>query len=735
MEPVFSREIGQLLSIQTPDIKVNSWVRVTRGTYSDDVGLVIRREISSSLRRLVILLIPRLVPTNDRNLSSAVAIGSKRKAPAERPLQRLFDEKLYPGEVARLGDNNFVYKGQEFSHGLLVKALAYGSVTPIEVDMDRTTRQLFRATSHPVVTRAVFPIPPDWVFFVEEKVEVICLGTLSEGVQNSDLPRNIYRKDGVILTVEKGRCLVGFESEEDQQWLSTRNIRKRIMIGDSVVIVAGELRGRNGLVVAKDGSGVSVAETGQRAGSLFSVHPNVCQVTQVREPGAIPWLNTHVTVFIGMYVGYTGIVTDVHVPRPQYPYTSLDIYIPRLITTVSIGHDFVYDTLSRRYLRDVHPLNSNQQHFKQVSWDALLSPNVGQLPIDPETNQPIVAEHVFGSIPPVPWIDRMVMVIKGHHKGSTGTVRKAQRWDKTRSGVQLLVELNTWSYDKGSSPFYWFDYLDVRDSDAGLGLAERYPLRGRQRYWEPLGLTTRVKPHPITTIERREQTPPPQFHDVYRDVDAWNPSSHTPFRLIMPEVPELSEAEPSTPHREKSPALRLWESLEGASASTTPSHWALDSRLDRKKYLARHEPANGPAIPRIWAELRAEAGKVWIHPESDIPRPVPASEIVDHVPGVKPTTNKKPLLVVRGQHTGKYLRQIYIRYVGQEDTPKITAAVYGPWGSAEEQFLEEIEVDANDVAEAQKDFNSVKFADEMKAKRAEARKHRQRGDKRKKKTG
>ncbi|THU94092.1 hypothetical protein K435DRAFT_860914 [Dendrothele bispora CBS 962.96] len=734
MEPVSSREIAQLLSIQTPDIKVNSWVRVTRGTYCDDGGLVIRREISSSLRRLVILVVPRFNRTNVFTpwTPSTVVAGSKRKAVPERCPQRLFDEKQYPGEVTTLSEKHFLYRGQEFSHGLLVKVLAYSSVTTMEVDLDRTTRQLFRIAGHPAINDVAFPVPLEWVFFVEEKVEVICLEELSEEQQNNaDLPRNTRRKSGVILTVEEGRCLVNLEAEDDQQWISTRNIRKCIMVGNSVIVVAGELRGKSGLVVVNNASGVLVTESSsQSAGHSFTVHPNVCQVTQVRESGAVPWLNTHVTLFVGMYAGYTGIVTDVHVPRPRYPYTSLEVYIPRLLTTISIRHDFVFDTVSQRYLQDIYPLKSNQLHFNQVSWDALLSPNVSQLPIDPETKRSITAEQVFNSLPPIPWIDKTVRVIKGNHKGA-GTVKKAQRWHQSSSGIQLLIELDTWSYDKGSSPSYWFDYLDVRDPDTGLGLAERYPLRGRQRYWEPLEIAPRVKAQPIAIAVQRTQTPPPRHHDVYRDVDAWNPSSHTPLRLFMSDVPD---AELNTSLDGNSPTVRTQILLDGPATSTTPSHWALDPRLDRKKYLARHEPLNGPAVPRVWAELRRETGKIWIHPESDTPWPVPASEIVDHIPRVKPTTNKKPLLVIRGEHTGKHLRQIYIRYVDQEDTPKITAAVYGPWGSVEERLLEEIEIDVNDVAEAQKDFNAAKFADDMKAMRVQARKHRQRGDKKKNKT-
>ncbi|THV01590.1 hypothetical protein K435DRAFT_853605 [Dendrothele bispora CBS 962.96] len=731
MEPVFSREIGQLLSIQTPDIRVNSWVRVTRGTYSDDVGLVIRREISSSLRRLVILLVPRLGRTSDSNALNNAITGSKRKATAERPQQCLFDEKLYLGEVVRLGEKHFLFQSQEFSHGLLVKVLAYSSVTPVEVDLDRTSRQLFRVAGHPVVNQVAFPVPLDWLFFVEENVEVICLEKLrEEELGNTNLPRNTYNKGGVILTVEEGRCLIGFEAEDDQQWVSTRNIRKRIMIGDSVVIAAGESTGKNGLVVANHGSAILVTETGQRAGNLFTVHPNVCRVTQVRDRGSIPWLNTHVTIFVGMYAGYTGVVTDVHMPRPNYPYTSLDVYIPRIITNVFIRHDFVFDTVSQRYLRDVHPLKSNQQHFFQVSWGTLVSPNVPRIPLDPGTNKPITVEHVFGSLPPVPWIGLTGRVIRGNHKGSAGTIKKAQRWDKTSSGIQLLIELDTWSYDKGTSPSYWFDYLDVRDPDTGLGFAERYPLRGRQRYWEPLKAAAPVKAQPIAIVNRRPHTPPPPPHNVYRDADAWNPSSHTPLRLFLPDE---SEAEGSTSHRGKSPALQLWDSSEDTLTSTTPAHWTLHPHLDHKKYLARYEPPNGPAVPRVWAELRLETGKVWIEPESDIAHSVPACQIFDHIPRVKPTTNRKPLLVVHGEHTGKHLRQIYVRYIDQEDTPKITAAVYGPWGSVEERLLEVIEVDANDVAEAQKDFNAPKFADEMKAMRAEARKRRQRGDKKKKK--
>ncbi|THV02275.1 hypothetical protein K435DRAFT_963182 [Dendrothele bispora CBS 962.96] len=58
LEPVRSEEIPELLSAKPPpSIEPFTWVRVNNGLYKDDVGLVVRRELSSGLRRLVVLLV------------------------------------------------------------------------------------------------------------------------------------------------------------------------------------------------------------------------------------------------------------------------------------------------------------------------------------------------------------------------------------------------------------------------------------------------------------------------------------------------------------------------------------------------------------------------------------------------------------------------------------------------------------------------------------------------------
>ncbi|THV01534.1 hypothetical protein K435DRAFT_853678 [Dendrothele bispora CBS 962.96] len=201
LEKVSGEEIAVLLDTRAPSIKLYSWIKITRGTYKDDVGVVVCRETSAAQRRLAVLLVPRLTsttisshrrsPTSDAKYKQNDAQMKKRKRQQERPSQALFHTTdLSLDEVSTLQDHHFVYKGQEYEYGLLKKYVDYNSVTPIEVAIDDNTRRLFRASGHPILQSVAFPVPTNWTFFYQEKVHVLCHEKLTQSqIDNPDLPR------------------------------------------------------------------------------------------------------------------------------------------------------------------------------------------------------------------------------------------------------------------------------------------------------------------------------------------------------------------------------------------------------------------------------------------------------------------------------------------------------------------------------------------------------------------
>ncbi|THV04082.1 hypothetical protein K435DRAFT_791268 [Dendrothele bispora CBS 962.96] len=679
IEPISSSEIAQLLGsvpIQS-NIKPGTWVRITKGLYSEDIGLVLRREIGLAQRRLAVLLVPRLPPPSPppslperpphpnhpladdvipstQPLSLLVSCAStdvnliqtrKRKRRRERYPQGLFDHSVWKSE--HFGEERYRARKQEFEYGLLVGGLSYNAVSQMDIAMDDITRRLFKQSRHPILDVVHFPVSSDWHFFVNDRVKVIHGAPLTvSNVLNPECPvTETYLKDGTIHTVEQSRCLVQFreyaelDAQDTQVWVRNINLRKMFMIGDLVKVEAGEKQGRVGLVLTSYGDEIIVAETGDRQGE-------------------IPWINRHVTIYAGQFNQYTGVVVDVLPPRPNH--TMLDIRVPELMQTVRVKHDHVLDTCSNRTLHQTLPLSANQQYFKQASWDHSFAPNLNTPPVDRHTKEVLNPGDALDRQPDQPWIGAEVMIIKGAVKQRV-TLKAVERNHQVPSGLRVLVELHFISAEHGAVPQIYVNYEAIRD------------------------------PVTFTLPQPGSSTP------------LWNNTEFVdPFQ-----TPSTSQSSPT--------------------ASTSPSHWTLDPRLDGKEFFVSWKPLNGGGLSKVVAKpdckhqrilLTHSLNKWFVSPQ----------EVYNLALSIKPTTNKDPLIAVRGEHTGKHVRHIFYTYVPDEEEPRITAVVYLDWGTAEERVLEEregeaveIQIRAKDCAWAAYDPNKAKFKDQIAALRARAR--------------
>ncbi|THU87790.1 hypothetical protein K435DRAFT_866931 [Dendrothele bispora CBS 962.96] len=726
LQPVSPQDVADLLTMSHPSIKPLEWVRVTRGLYKNDVGLVVRRETSTGLRRLAVLLVPRLrrkmnpLPprpphpnhplvraensasdyTSSQTIAASTAGSSanpsqhpqeeqpevdhhprKRKRDQEQAPQCLFDPSLWPeGDATsawkQLGHKCYEMAGDRFEHGLLLTFFTYTAVTDIDVQMDMSTRRLFQASTHPLIQRVHMPLPENWVFLVDENVET-----------------------GRIDQVEQDRCLIHFDDydddpyeettlkmdvEETDVWISKTNLRKKINIGDHVEVIAGDLQGRHGFVVGNWGLEVDMVDMGSENKEPFNVAINSCRITQARNDVTIPWLNRRVTVTRGQYFNHTGIVCDVIPPRLNGP-TMLDVMLVNLSHTVHIRHDDVLDTCANEPLCKAIPLLLHQQAFQQASWTLNYAPTVCRPAIDPQ-GRPLLPQQYFihQHRPPVPWIDKPVMVIKGLIK-NRGIVKDVELYHRFKSGMRVMVEFDFISAELGANPRQWICYGWIRDPTTGLPLHARYPLGQRDaRYWRPL--------KPICAVS----VPAPKSANQTQQPQAMTP-----------------------PHRTQD--------------FVDPFHWLLDSRLDGKSFLACWEPLDHSEaaikdvivtpdgqINRIWIEKSGRHGpRRWkaLPQEVSLPADTP----------IKPPTNTRPLLVVRGDHTGKHIRQIYFKSQKGTKERLITASVFEPWGMPEEARVEEhIVVRGEDCAFVPSDPNKSRFEALMMSLRQIVRQKRQR---------
>ncbi|KAK7434997.1 hypothetical protein VKT23_019903 [Stygiomarasmius scandens] len=163
-------EIRDLFNLSPSSISPFTWVKVTRGQYKDDIGLVVRREISTAQRRLAVLLVPRLDKTprlpplppphpnhplvcaenmtvhpDNHKAAPKPILGKHKQEQVLRVAQYLFDRNNWlEGKAERewveVDLNMYRMDGHHFQYDLLLMYLPYSSVTDVDVQMDSISR-------------------------------------------------------------------------------------------------------------------------------------------------------------------------------------------------------------------------------------------------------------------------------------------------------------------------------------------------------------------------------------------------------------------------------------------------------------------------------------------------------------------------------------------------------------------------------------------------------------------
>lgn len=218
------RDQMKLLTMKniTNAVERHSWVRIRRGLYQGDEGLV----LSVHDWGVAVLLVPRVGPVN---------LSTKRKASTVRPAPRLVQQDTVSSTTAGLG------KDVTIEHGLICKAFDLASVKCNASDMPFRAFQEFMRSGHPIF-KHVKPIRPrEWQVNVDDPI--INSATGEDGVVN------VVLAEGVEATLSEGRLV----------FVPWNLFQKFVRTGDQVIITAGAKTGTSGWVVAIEGSIATVA--------------------------------------------------------------------------------------------------------------------------------------------------------------------------------------------------------------------------------------------------------------------------------------------------------------------------------------------------------------------------------------------------------------------------------------------------------------------------------------------
>lgn len=204
-------------------IGAGDWVRIKRGIYKGDTGLVYRAETWG----VDVLLAPRIsYHTHDKK--------QKRKATPSKPPPMLFDvaayERLHPNSLIHQEDGSYMRGNMQIINGLLLNRYGYSAINSQINCMPLDLFTLFCMSNHPSVLEHRPPRPSEWVFNENDQVVI--------------KPSN---KRGFVLSSDGSHVEIEVESEGVHS-ISWFNVLKRFDVGNYVRIGHGRYRSQAGFV-------------------------------------------------------------------------------------------------------------------------------------------------------------------------------------------------------------------------------------------------------------------------------------------------------------------------------------------------------------------------------------------------------------------------------------------------------------------------------------------------------
>ncbi|KAJ3979244.1 hypothetical protein F5890DRAFT_1558988 [Lentinula detonsa] len=629
------------------------WVEICSGRYKGDVGVTlgtsfVLRSCDSGTAETPAIGSRRLtVMRGDHSLANERNMSSTRRVSNED--QHLFTE---PSDCDVSGKYYVHSRLGRFEYGLLVKRLnalklkLTGHVKP-------ELRKLFFESEHPVVRRRPMPLPEFWKF---ETGDVVSIED-SEAI-------------GTVETVLPSTCEVHTENTGLLS-VPTWKLRKRIVPGDYIKVLAGEYVDQTGHEIAfsVDVNSVSRTTQGSPIGYDFPWY-NVQVRLSSRTVTERPRLNTQSANAVSFWVrNWEACVGEVKNVWPDGKGSlRLLLYFSALDCSLEVDYTQVVETNTRKLLHEFQPLLPRHKHF-EVSTDLL------RLKIDKK-----------------PWMGAQVSVVKGHWKGFRGVVRDVMLRNDDRvktptaSGVAVRVELNV-STTNRTMPREDIDYDFLHETSTGKLLADAIPPNNDQSVFLPhlayrpssRGLPFRISNSGMSTTNdnsTRSVTPPiTDFERDYVFTGEW--SVHHGVGVLDPEFPSLSIFQP--PPNYFNNAHEQWrdETETEPIPAARQNHWLFHTKLQGisirvdiqgTKYdtLSKQKSTRDGRYVKVVPRMGGGFMLNLVVSKASEEVGIDAQYVLRHRDPPKPNTEKRLMVVIGGdeEHIGKFVRQIYHFYQG-----------------------------------------------------------------------
>lgn len=225
-KPIEITDRVKLFNVKTPcsDFSQGDWIRVTRGAYKGDVGLI------HSIHNwgADVLLIPRIPYCSpDRKgkcKASSIPIAPKLFDPAEF-------ESASPLTVKHHHDGSYTIGRLRIVNGLTLKSVNYQSMSSHTFAVPGHILSQFIMSGHPSINVAAMPVPLEWRFVSGERVRV---------------PKS--SKLGVIHAITERQLEIDIDGEGIFLF-GWHEVQKNIQTGDYVTVATGKEKYYEGWVV------------------------------------------------------------------------------------------------------------------------------------------------------------------------------------------------------------------------------------------------------------------------------------------------------------------------------------------------------------------------------------------------------------------------------------------------------------------------------------------------------
>lgn len=247
LAPVPEPDLKKCLTIGDEPRKVftaGQWVQINQGLYRGDIGFLVDEFPNEDLITLFnVLVIPRLefaYPDDDESKPS------KRQWKRQvRPSPRLFNpDECIQEDLIQQGDQIYSYEHYSFKYGLQVKTYSERTLS-LAVEISPLNYSLFKTANDKgaEIDLSSIPIRSFWRFEPGERVVIYPsnrIGTIASSFNPVDT-----------------RCQVELE-EEGVHLVFVKDIRKDIVPGHYVELLAGIHTGKKGFVIGRAGDRLAI---------------------------------------------------------------------------------------------------------------------------------------------------------------------------------------------------------------------------------------------------------------------------------------------------------------------------------------------------------------------------------------------------------------------------------------------------------------------------------------------